>query len=59
MFDKELLNTNLERLLDIVHPTQQRLLTWDEMTLTYGDTIYPLRYCAILAAIPPVWKTVI
>ena len=56
MFDKELVNSNVERVSDIVHPLHRRLMTYNEFTDVFGRVISPLRYCGILATLPKTWR---
>ena len=45
--------------MNIVHPSQKRLMTYEELVDNYGQNINRLEYYAIIAAIPRQWKHLI
>ena len=56
IFDKRLVNSNIDKVLDIYDISQKTFLTYDEVLSQFGNVIDPLRYCALRAAIPGQWK---
>ena len=53
---KWLVNSGIEYVLDIVHPTENRFLTYEEVKVQYPNAMEITKFYGILAAIPPVWK---
>ena len=56
MFDKILINSTMNRIIDIFNIQEKRFLMYQEIRTAYGN-IDPLLYFGILAAIPTLWKS--
>ena len=59
IFEPKIVNSNIDRILDIYDPTNRRLFTYKQLTDTFGPNIEFLQYCSIRAAIPNLWKIII
>ena len=51
IWDKTIVNSNMNRIIDIVHPMQQRFLRYEELADTYGLVFSVLWYFSILATL--------
>ena len=56
LFDKRILNSNIDRILQIFNLEELHFLMYQELVDEYGKVYDELTYYAILAAIPPQWK---
>ena len=56
IFEKKLLSSNIEKVLDLVDITTGNFLTYDQVRDIFGEVIEPLTYCSIIAAVPLKWK---
>ena len=56
IFNKTLVESQVDKLMCIVHPTGKRFLTYQELTQEFGPVITELWYLSIKAAIPRIWK---
>ena len=56
IFDDNLINSNIDTILDIYHPTEKRFLTMPEIIDLFGPELPLLTYYGIIASIPRVWK---
>ena len=56
IFDKNLVNSNIYRILDIWNPGDRRFLMYGVLFDQFGPSFYELFYCSIRAAIPNIWK---
>ena len=59
IFDKWSTNSGLETVLDLVHPTERRFFTYQEIKQIYPGVRDMTRYYGLVAAIPTVWKNFI
>ena len=57
IFDKDLLQSNIEKIIDIYDPETQSLFTFEQINDTFGNVISYMQYLSIRAAIPSKWKT--
>ena len=56
IFDKQLINSNMDTILDIVNTEKKCSLSCNELTDQFGPNIDMLFYCSLRAAIPSIWK---
>ena len=56
IFAKEFMDANVNRVLDIVHPTERRLLTVNELRQKYNFDFMYIDYFRFVAALPTTWK---
>ena len=59
LFDQKLMTSNIDHILDIVHPSEMRFLTFTEIQETYGLVFDCIYYYGILAAILTLGKVFI
>ena len=56
-FKKELVNSNVDKIINILDVETLRFLSYDEIVREFGHVFDQLMYFSILAAIPRHWKT--
>ena len=59
IFLPKLVNSNIDLILSMVHPTSNRLMTHQEVINNFGPVLDALDYCSIISAIPRQWKHLI
>ena len=59
IFDKKILTSNIDIVMDIFQFEENRLLTYQEMIDTFGQNMDQLQYFGLVAAIPRYWKAVL
>ena len=59
IFEKRLINSNIEKIMDITHPFAKRFLMYTELVDQFGVVFDKLYYLTILASIPRYWRTTI
>ena len=57
IFDRKLLESNIDKIIDIYHIEGKRFNTYQETRNEYGMDFDMLYYCGMLSAIPPRWNT--
>ena len=59
LFNKNLISSNIEKLIDIVDIHNRTLMSYDEVCSNFGPSLDHLFYLGIVAAITKFWKTAI
>ena len=59
IFDKDLIQSNIEKFIDIYDPETQSLFTFEQINDVFGNEIPYMQYLSIRVAIPSKWKTVL
>ena len=59
VYNRNLVNSNLETIFDIVDVRNKQFYTYREITEIFGPVFDPLIYFGIITAIPSAWKNII
>ena len=59
IFEKQLVNSNIEKILDIYNVQENRFCTYKQVVDNFGVNFGELFYIEIIAAIPKMWKILI
>ena len=59
IFNKEVIESKIDKIIDIYDPGSQRLMTIEQIVNTFGQILSPLLYQGIKVAIPTTWKVIL
>ena len=56
IFSKEVVDSNIDKVLDIYDVMENRFMTFEQVCNNFGYVLSCLKYLGIVAAIPKIWK---
>ena len=59
IWDQRVINSNIDKVLCLVHPARKRFLYYEELVQSYGQVIDPLTYYSLLGSLSRLWKIII